>query len=254
MVHGACSSQGCFAMTDEAMSEVYALARESFAGGQLSFQFQSLPFRMTAENLAKHRGDTHYEFWKNLKEGSDIFEVTGGEPDWKVKSGRYAFAVEPALADAVAAKSVRDESQVAALISKGMRPIRLVYEDGGGHPSLKTLALAATSGESAQVDEKTRLSLGDVSRPEALASEPREIPVDASPPRLAAAPKAVAVERVAKAPARNDVVLAPPPPSLSNSQASAFAAPAPVNQTRSLPGAEILGSSFEDRFRPALAK
>ncbi|WP_052764064.1 L,D-transpeptidase family protein [Microvirga massiliensis] len=37
MVHGSCSSMGCYAMTDEAISEVYALAREAFAGGQRGF-------------------------------------------------------------------------------------------------------------------------------------------------------------------------------------------------------------------------
>src|SRR5215211_465661 len=34
MVHGACSSSGCFSMTDEQIAEIYAIARESFAGGQ----------------------------------------------------------------------------------------------------------------------------------------------------------------------------------------------------------------------------
>src|SRR5215207_6025265 len=77
MVHGTCSSRGCFAMTDEAIAEVYAVAREAFAGGQRGFQFQSYPFRMTAENLAKHRADPHIAFWRNLKEGSEHFEVTG---------------------------------------------------------------------------------------------------------------------------------------------------------------------------------
>ena len=71
MVHGTCSSRGCFAMTDEAIAEIYAIAREAFAGGQRGFQFQSYPFRMTAENLAKHRHDQHMAFWKNLKQGND---------------------------------------------------------------------------------------------------------------------------------------------------------------------------------------
>lgn len=31
VVHGACSSEGCFAMTDDAVSELYAIARETFA-------------------------------------------------------------------------------------------------------------------------------------------------------------------------------------------------------------------------------
>jgi hypothetical protein len=34
MVHGTCSSSGCFAMTDASMSEIYAIAREAFNGGQ----------------------------------------------------------------------------------------------------------------------------------------------------------------------------------------------------------------------------
>ncbi len=48
MVHGDCSSRGCYAMTDEQMQEIYALARESFFGGQKAFQLQAYPFRMTA--------------------------------------------------------------------------------------------------------------------------------------------------------------------------------------------------------------
>src|ERR671929_153697 len=55
MVHGDCSSRGCYAMTDEQIAEIYALARESFFGGQKSFQIQAYPFRMTPVNMAKHR-------------------------------------------------------------------------------------------------------------------------------------------------------------------------------------------------------
>ena len=39
------------------IAEIYAIAREALAGGQRGFQFQSYPFRMTAENLAQHRLD-----------------------------------------------------------------------------------------------------------------------------------------------------------------------------------------------------
>ena len=34
MVHGDCSSRGCYAMTDEQIAEIYSLGRESFFGGQ----------------------------------------------------------------------------------------------------------------------------------------------------------------------------------------------------------------------------
>ena len=52
MIHGDCSSSGCYAMTDEQIGEIYSLARELFLGGQPSFQIQAYPFRMTPANLA----------------------------------------------------------------------------------------------------------------------------------------------------------------------------------------------------------
>ena len=55
MVHGICSSAGCFSMTDKQIEEIYAITREAFAGGQRAVQMESFPFRMTAENLAKYR-------------------------------------------------------------------------------------------------------------------------------------------------------------------------------------------------------
>jgi len=91
MVHGDCSSRGCYAMTDEQMVEIYALARESFFGGQKSFQFQAYPFRMTARNLARHRNNPNLAFWKMLKTGSDHFEVTHQQPKVDVCEKRYVF-------------------------------------------------------------------------------------------------------------------------------------------------------------------
>lgn len=45
MVHGACTSSGCFAVTDDGVSEIYATAREAFAAGQKSFQVRlSFPY------------------------------------------------------------------------------------------------------------------------------------------------------------------------------------------------------------------
>src|SRR5439155_1199725 len=81
MIHGDCSSAGCYAMTDEQIAEIYALARESFFGGQRSFQIQAYPFRMTPLNMAKHRNSPHMAFWKMLKQGNDHFEVTKREPE-----------------------------------------------------------------------------------------------------------------------------------------------------------------------------
>jgi murein L,D-transpeptidase YafK len=91
MVHGDCSSAGCYAMTDEQIMEIYALSRESFDGGQLAFQVQAFPFRMTAKNMARHRRNPNMPFWRMLKEGSDHFELTKQQPKVDVCEKRYVF-------------------------------------------------------------------------------------------------------------------------------------------------------------------
>lgn len=91
MIHGACSSSGCYSMTDEQVLEIYALARDAFRGGQKTIQLQALPFRMTAENMARHRMSPHYDFWKMLKVGYDNFEVTKRPPEVAVCNKTYVF-------------------------------------------------------------------------------------------------------------------------------------------------------------------
>ena len=95
MVHGDCSSAGCYAMTDEQIQEIYALARDSFFGGQKEFQLQAFPFRMTALNMAKHRNNPNFAFWKMLKEGYDDFNATRQEPKVAVCEKRYVFDAAP---------------------------------------------------------------------------------------------------------------------------------------------------------------
>jgi murein L,D-transpeptidase YafK len=175
MVHGACSSAGCFSMTDAQIAEIYALAREAFNGGQREIQMQSYPFHMTAENLAKHRLDPNIAFWKELKNGSDHFEVTKTEPPVGVCGKHYVFGANetnlsameacPALhrddgiEAQVAAKQGHDDEAVAQLVAQGVKPIELVYDDGGQN--------SAFIGHG-----------GDVSRPDALTASPREIALD----------------------------------------------------------------------------
>ncbi|MCB8823103.1 L,D-transpeptidase family protein [Microvirga rosea] len=178
MVHGSCSSRGCFAMTDQNIAEIYAIARESFASGQRAFQFQSYPFRMTAKNLAQHRLDPNIGFWKNLKEGSDYFEVTKEEPRVATTSGRYQFNTtsETAVA-AVAEKRQKDEQEVADLVAHGEKPVKLVYHDGDSHESFRT-ALANAMGADGSLVVDARDKFGAVSRPEGLSSGPQQIALD----------------------------------------------------------------------------
>jgi murein L,D-transpeptidase YafK len=94
MIHGDCSSSGCYAMTDEQISEIYSLARDSLVG-RPSFQVQAYPFRLTPANLARHRNNPSLAFWKMLKIGNDHFETTQLEPKVAVCNRLYVFDAQP---------------------------------------------------------------------------------------------------------------------------------------------------------------
>ncbi len=193
MVHGTCSSAGCFAMTDATIAEIYAVAREAFIGGQRSFQFQSYPFRMTAQNMAKFRNDPNAPFWRNLKEGSDYFEALHEEPKVGSCGTKYVFGGSDAAAGAcapkveplVAEKRAQDDREIAELVAKGTPAVRVVYQDGGQNPVFRpqnTTAFASLGGTETvlayDAKEFGRHNLGDVSRPETLAAGPQEVEVD----------------------------------------------------------------------------
>jgi murein L,D-transpeptidase YafK len=91
MIHGACSSSGCYSMTDQEMIEIYAFARDAFKGGQRDIQLQAFPFRMTAENMVRHRLSPSYPFWQMLKVGYDNFEVTKRPPEVAFCDKKYVF-------------------------------------------------------------------------------------------------------------------------------------------------------------------
>jgi murein L,D-transpeptidase YafK len=95
MVHGDCSSAGCYSMTDESVAEIYALARETFKGGNSVIQMQIFPFRMTPGNLALYAGNPNMPFWMNIKEGYDRFELTHRPPTWDVCEKKYVFDLQP---------------------------------------------------------------------------------------------------------------------------------------------------------------
>jgi murein L,D-transpeptidase YafK len=155
MVHGDCSSAGCYAMTDEQIGEIFSLARESFAGGQRAFQVQAYPFRMTPKNMARHRNNPNIAFWRMLKEGNDHFEVTRQEPKVDVCDRRYVFNAIPfdpmqpfsaqqkcpvfdqpiEVSQAVKDKREADNREFAELVKRGAPTAPLnQYKDGGMNP------------------------------------------------------------------------------------------------------------------------
>jgi len=161
MIHGGCSSAGCYAMTDEQIAEIYALAREAFFGDQKTLQLQAYPFRMTPLNMARHRNSPHMSFWRMIKQGYDHFEVTHLEPKIDVCDKRYAFGgestenfspagpcpayeVPDAVAAAVLQKERQDNFETTQLVIRGIATVPITNGRGGTNASF----LAAEKSES----------------------------------------------------------------------------------------------------------
>ena len=245
MVHGDCSSRGCYSMTDEQISEIYALGRDSFFGGQKSFQVQAYPFRMTPRNLAKHRNNPHIAFWKMLKKGNDHFEVTRLEPKVNVCDKRYvfdaavpggggalsftpagkcpAFEVSQEIASAVRDKEQKDEFQIADLSRRNipLAPIK-TNAAGGMHP----VFVAAVKRN--QIGVQPPQEFAFVSTP------PGTIPATVRPPRI---PELADAPIVADAPA-------PSQSHASSDVSSSEMAIAPTQPAAKSSGTNLFGSLF----------
>ena len=138
LVHGGCSSVGCFAMTNPVISEIYALASASLRNGQRHIPAHVFPFRMTAANLAKHKKSEWAPFWANLKEGYDSFERTRRAPRISVCENRYhiqdtspseAGGQSPLAVCGTAAAAIRALDRSASLV-----PIQSAESARAGEP------------------------------------------------------------------------------------------------------------------------
>jgi murein L,D-transpeptidase YafK len=202
MVHGVCSSAGCFSMTDEQVADIYAIARDAFRGGQHEIQLQSYPFHMTAENMTKYRLDPNIAFWEEIKKGADYFEVTKTEPPVLVCNRHYEFGAtakgsvsataacpqlerDDAIEQQIAEKESTDEAKEERLAASGVKAIRTVYADGGQNPLFT--------------------GYKDTSDPEALQGSPQEIVLNDGEKPVPAAVK------VARADARKAAKVTPAP-------------------------------------------
>lgn len=185
MIHGVCSSSGCYAMTNDGAAELFAVAREALRAGQDRIQVQALPFRFSPENLAEQRENQHTTFWRNLKEGADRFEVTRRPPRVASCGKRYIFdaiSTEPFVAGRpcpayttssevtalVGAKAERDDVDVARLVGSGRKAVTYTFVDGSMHASFrKVLQLSGAK----RLQELTSGSV-EIGSPEAALTEP----------------------------------------------------------------------------------
>ena len=242
MVHGDCSSRGCYAMTDEQIQEIYALARESFYGGQKEFQLQAFPFRMTALKMAKHRNNPNFAFWKMLKEGYDHFDATHQEPRVAVCEKRYVFdaaapddsrslsfnakgacptyQLDKNLADAINDHQRQEQRKMAEYIASGVSTVASrAGVDGGMNP----VFLAKLSPPS-QFDNNGRVQMANVS-----ANAPGALP------RVTNAPGAMPRTATVTPPAASAEAPVRPEPAASGSEPAVVASvpmPRPAPQPK----------------------
>ena len=182
MVHGDCSSRGCYSMTDEQISEIYALGRDAFFGGQKSFQVQAYPFRMTPQNLAKHRNSPHLAFWKMLKKGNDHFEVSESRaPRQRL---REALRVRRAVAGrSVAAAVVQRAGQVPRLRGGRGDRHRRAEEAAARRRQVRRTGPPQRGGRAGQDRRRRRHASGVRRRGEAQSDRRRAVESRSSPRR-----------------------------------------------------------------------
>jgi murein L,D-transpeptidase YafK len=245
MVHGACSSAGCYSMTDEDAGELFALARDSFRGGQRAFQIQAFPFRMTPANMAKHRDSQHFAFWKMLKTGYDTFEITKVPPKVDVCGKQYVFNADaggrsfsaaaacPAyqvpedLKIALEAKEAVDEAKLTEAVvqlkeqaAKAAEEKRVAEENRVAAEAEAARKQAAKEARVAKISKK----LGVFGR--LLGGDKDESDADIATSSVPPAAKEPDAPLTAFAPA--DAPVPPPKPKASGTPAPAAIAPAPV--------------------------
>ncbi len=89
MVHGACVSIGCYAMTNPAIEEIWTLMESAYKAGQTSIQVHAFPFAMTDENLKANADNDWADFWSTLKPAWTAFEETKRPPMVRVVGKSY---------------------------------------------------------------------------------------------------------------------------------------------------------------------
>jgi murein L,D-transpeptidase YafK len=108
MVHGDCKSVGCFAMTNSGIDEIYGIVEAALRSGQREVPVHIFPFRMTEEAIARESAPKPQfmaflatpnqapqrdwsGFWRNLKQGYDLFERSHVPPVAYACGDRYEF-------------------------------------------------------------------------------------------------------------------------------------------------------------------
>ncbi len=92
LIHGKCSSTGCFALTDPHVEEVYDLVDAALAGGQPRVLVHIFPFALTRDNLAKKADHPASDFWQELRPAFAAFERDRLPPQAELCGEQYGFS------------------------------------------------------------------------------------------------------------------------------------------------------------------
>lgn len=258
MVHGACSSSGCYSMTDEQVAEIYAFGRDAFKGGQRDFQIQAFPFRMTAANMARYKNDPNYSFWKMLKQGYDAFETTKVPPKVDVCEKRYVFNVstpdgQPLSPTDACPPSAGGEAMSYASYEKTYQSAFSAAQKAPA-PSIQGIAeaklVSAWSAARARGEKVTREppSLSPASAEKAGAPDIRPATPSVQPTAIAATPQPAAVP---VQPATQTAAVPAPQPNPATAQA---AAPQVSPQVSSMTTASTVAQNVEQTAPVAAAE
>ena len=136
LVHGGCTTTGCYAMTNPVMEEIYALSEAALKGGQDRIPVHVFPFRMTQENLAARTESEWGSFWMSLKSGYDLFERTRIPPQVAVCEKQYVVTETGAVLPDGCVDNVSEVqppvARVARRIVRAAKRVRRVARRGGG--------------------------------------------------------------------------------------------------------------------------
>jgi|GEM_PF-988332 len=127
MVHGACASVGCYAMTDAFIDELWLLVTAALDAGQERVGVHAFPFRMSDERLSAFDWHPWAEFWRDLKPAYDLFEESRIPPQVSVCNKRYV--VQPGRTDSKSAPALRVACPQPPLASSGLAPVALPKPD-----------------------------------------------------------------------------------------------------------------------------
>lgn len=97
LIHAGAVGGGAYAISPEAMNEVYALVDAAFRGGQRDLGIHLFPFRMTDARMDRvwAKPSRWTGEWVNLKEGYDFFENVRLPPRVGVDGELYDFTIAP---------------------------------------------------------------------------------------------------------------------------------------------------------------